>query len=103
MLGMKRKRKTDKDGEYKKAEPDRFRTLRFALIYPIEKPVYFEFDVEEEIASVGHVVFAVCQAYRYLYRNPGAHGVRWHGMGDLFFERILVHKTKNIIQVGIGS
>jgi len=77
----------------------------FCLDYPLKKPVYFHYEPEQDTALlfVGDLIYAVSQAYRYIYSLPDQYTIIGHSFAQLMLGCIQVHTNAPFINVQLDT
>lgn len=71
--------------------------------YPLNEPVNVPLN-RKGGWRVGHLVVAIQDLYRRIYKEPKRYGIWGHGISDLVIERIYIDKaTQRQVTLGIGS
>lgn len=82
------------------------RDLFVTIDYPLDKPV--EITVNKEIIephgypSLGVFLLILAKEYERIYKNPKKYGVEYHGINDLYFERVTINRD-GYVELFIGS
>jgi len=79
--------------------------LNVLLDYPLGDTYCFKVPITITRAGlyVGHMVWAVCMAYRLAYLAPRIHGVWGHALADLVLQGILIDIKNLILYPTVGS
>lgn len=79
--------------------------LRVILDYPFDGPAAFTVAIPNvyDSVAVGELVWAIGQAYQYVYADPAKYRIFGHALGDLVIEGIHFDTPSAVVYPDVGS